>query len=101
MTSAWVAYQDMASGEVVLEVDETSIRVFSGRPIEAKQIHLSQLRVAPSGLDRKGRHQFELTSSAGGAARVNLFTDADGAARIQVWLEAVARAQSVLRPPLA
>jgi hypothetical protein len=100
MTTEWVAYQDSVNGEVVLEVDETSIRVLSGRTVEPKQIHLSQLRVTPAGPDRKGRHQFELSSSGGAAARVSLFTDAAGAARIQVWLDAVARAQSVLRPPL-
>ena len=101
MTALWVAYEDMAAGEVVLVVDETAIRVFSSRSAEARAIHLSQLRVTPSGPDRKGRYQFELTSSPNGAGRVNLHTDAAGAARIQPWLDAVERARAALRPPLA
>jgi hypothetical protein len=100
MTVTWVAYEDMAAGQVVLEVDATAIRVFSSRSAEARQIHLSQLRVSPSGPDRKGRHQFEFIASANGAARINLHTDGGGAARIQAWLEVVARNQAALPAPL-
>lgn len=100
MTVTWVAYEDMAAGQVVLEVDATAIRVFSSRSAEARQIHLSQLRVTPSGPNRKGRHQIELTSSPNGAGRINLHTDGAGAARIKAWLEVVARNQAALPSPL-
>jgi hypothetical protein len=100
MATTWVAYDDMAGGRVVLEVDATAVRVFSSRSAEAKQIHLSQLQVTPSGPDRKGRHQFELTASPSGAGRIDLHTDGAGAAVIEAWLEVVARARAALPPPL-